>query len=122
MVEVVVTDEFERWYTDLSLDEQIPIDRVVDLLAEKGVTLDFPYSSAIEGSRYALRELRIQVKGQPYRIFYIFDRKRQAVLLLGGNKQGQDRFYEEEIPRTERIWEQYLEEQRLEDERAKRER
>jgi hypothetical protein len=122
MVEVVVTDEFERWYTDLSLDEQIPIDRVVDLLAEKGVTLDFPYSSAIEGSRYALRELRIQVKGQPYRIFYIFDRKRQAVLLLGGNKQGQDRFYEEEIPRTERIWEQYLEEQRLKDERAKRER
>jgi hypothetical protein len=39
---------------------------------------------------------------------YVFDQKRQAVLLLGGNKQTQDRFYEKEIPRAERIWEQYL--------------
>ena len=34
--------------------------RVVGLLEAKGTTLGFPYSSAMEGTRYPLRELRIQ--------------------------------------------------------------
>jgi hypothetical protein len=63
------------------------------------VSLGFPYSSAIEGSRHALRELRIQHGGRPYRVLYAFDPERQAVLLLGGDKTGHDRFYEEHVPR-----------------------
>lgn len=37
MVEVVVTGEFEAWYDGLALEEQLPIDRVVDLLEQRGV-------------------------------------------------------------------------------------
>jgi hypothetical protein len=37
--------------------------------------------------------------------------RRHAVLLLGGDKTGDDRFYETFLPRAERIWEEYLAEQ-----------
>jgi hypothetical protein len=108
VAEVVVTDEFKAWYEDLLLEEQESIFRVVTLLEGRGVSLGFPYSSAIEGSRHALRELRIQHGGRPYRVLYVFDPERQAVLLLGGDKTGHDRFYEEHVPRAEGIWERYL--------------
>ncbi|HYU34882.1 MAG TPA: type II toxin-antitoxin system RelE/ParE family toxin [Thermoanaerobaculia bacterium] len=42
------------------------------------------------------------------RIVYAFDPKRQAILILGGDKTGDDRFYERMIPRAEDIWESYL--------------
>ena len=45
---------------------------------------------------------------EPLRVFYAFDPKRQAVLILGGDKTGDDRFYETMIPRCERIWKEYL--------------
>lgn len=76
-----------------------------------GVVLGHPYSSDVRGSKYALRDLRIQHQGRPFRVFYAFDPKRKAVLLIGGDKTGRDRFYEEMIPVAERIWEQYLAEE-----------
>lgn len=42
------------------------------------------------------------------RILYAFDPKRQAVLLLGGDKTGNDRFYEEMVPGAEKLWSEYL--------------
>lgn len=112
MVEVVVTDEFREWYETLWLEEQESVFRVVTLLEGRGVSLGFPYSSAIEGSRHGLRELRIQHRGRPYRAFYAFDPQRRAVLLLGGDKSGRDRFYEEWVPRADVLWERYLAELR----------
>ena len=88
-VAVVVSDEFKGWYEDLSLGEQESV-------------------FAIEGSCHGLRELRIQHQGRPYRVLYAFDPGKRAVLLLGGDKTGRDRFYEEYIPRAEAIWERYL--------------
>lgn len=62
---------------------------VVGLLENNGPKLPFPYSSGIQPSKHSyLRELRIQYKGEPYRIFYAFDLRRVAILLLGGNKEG----------------------------------
>lgn len=46
----------------------------------------------------------------PIRVFYAFDPKRQAVLLLGADKTGRKRFYEEMIKRAEALWEEYLQE------------
>ena len=109
-IEVICTDDFESWWNDLSESEQDSVARYVRLLEERGVTLPFPYSSEIVGSRFALRELRVQSGGKPLRVFYAFDPERQAVLLVGGDKTGRDRFYEEMIPRAERIWKEYLNE------------
>ena len=80
MPEVVVTDEFKTWYEALLIDEQQSVFRVVTLLEGRGVSLGYPYSSAIEGSRHPLRELRVQHEGRPYRVLYAFDPARKAVL------------------------------------------
>lgn len=108
MVRVVGTVEFESWFLALTEGDGRAVARVVGLLEAKGVGLGFPYSSAIEGSHVALRELRAQSSGRPLRVFYIFDPKRQAVLLVGGDKTNDKRFYEAMIPRAETIWQKYL--------------
>jgi hypothetical protein len=108
VVEVVITGEFRDWYDALDASDQESVRRVVNLLEHRGVRLGEPHSSAIIGSRHALRELRIQSRGRPIRVFHAFDPQRQAVLLIAGNKAGDDRFYEVFVPRAERIWEEYL--------------
>ena len=110
MVEVLVTDEFSDWYMALAKTDSAAVDRVVGLLEVQGIQLGSPYTSQVKGSRYALRELRVQSGGKPLRVFYAFDPQRQAVLLIGGDKSGDDRFYEVFVPRAERLWEEYLDE------------
>jgi hypothetical protein len=108
--EVLATDEFRAWYEGLSETEQERVAFSVGLLEERGVTLPYPHSSAIKGASFGLRELRTQSEGDPLRTLYAFDRSRQAVLLIGGDKTGDDRFYERMIPLAEKIWSAYLEE------------
>jgi hypothetical protein len=55
-----------------------------------------------------MRELRVQSGGVPYRVFYAFDPRRTAILLLGGNKAGDDRFYDTMIPIADRLYDEYL--------------
>lgn len=107
--EVEFTDEFGDWWDALTSDEQVSIDASVRLLEAAGPRLPFPHSSGIAGSRYGhLRELRIQHAGQPYRILYAFDPRRAAILLVGGNKTGKDRWYEEHIPVADRLYDEQL--------------
>ena len=80
------------------------------LLEYRGHSLGFPYSSDIKGSRFAIRELRIQSSGHPIRVLYAFDPVRSALLLLGGDKTGNERSYEENVPRAEQLFEEHLEE------------
>lgn len=61
-----------------------------------------------------MRELRVQSGGDPYRILYAFDPRRTAILLLGGNKEGDDRFYERVVPVADRLYDGYIEEIRKE--------
>jgi len=110
VVEVIAADEFTHWYEGLDDQAADDVEVVVGLLETLGVRLGFPRSSAIEGARFALRELRVQSGGRPLRVFYAFDPKRQAVLLIGGDKTGDDRFYERMIPLSQRIWKEYLDE------------
>jgi len=107
VVEVIATDEWLAWYDDLDEQADDAMTAAVDTLRVMGVGLRAPLSSAINGSRYALRELRTQAGGRPLRTFYIFDVERAAVLLIGGDKTGDERFYDRMIPIAERIWEQY---------------
>lgn len=87
----------------------------VGLLMEFGPGLPFPYSSDIKGSRHgAMRELRAQAGGNPLRVFYAFDPRRMAILLIGGDKTGNDRFYEEFIPVADGLYDSHLDELRRE--------
>jgi hypothetical protein len=104
---VIGTDEFDAWFQGLDAQDTRAVTRTVDQLEIMGVSLGYPLSSAIKGSKIALRELRIRA-GKQIRVFYVFDVERQAVLLIGGDKVGDDRFYEVMISRSEKILADYL--------------
>jgi hypothetical protein len=57
-----------------------------------------------------MRELRIQHAGRPYRVLYAFDPRRCAILLLGGDKTGDERWYERNVPVADRLYDVYLRE------------
>ena len=108
---VEYTDEFGAWYEKLSEAIQNAIDRMVVVLEARGPQLPFPYSSGIAGSRHDhMRELRVQSRGKPIRIFYAFDPRRVAILLIGGDKTGDKYFYERMIPVADRLYDEHLKE------------
>lgn len=91
-VEIEFTDEFESWWNGLNADEQTRVRASVELLRQYGVALSFPHSSGVATSRHThLRELRVQCEGNPYRVLYAFNPLRNAILLLGGDKTGDER-------------------------------
>ena len=105
------TDQFGAWWAGLAEDEQDDITAVVELLMEHGPNLSFPYSSGVQGSRHGhMRELRVQSGGKPIRMFYAFDPRRSAILLIGGDKTGNDRFYKRYVPVADKLYDEYLEE------------
>ena len=107
---VEYTDEFDEWWASLDEGEQDSIAVSVTLLEKRGPTLPYPYSSQIQDSKHShLRELRIQYKGQPYRVLYAFDPRRIAILLIGGNKTGDNRWYETHVPLANRLYDEHLE-------------
>ena len=90
--------------------EQASIDAVVALLENYGPRLRFPYSSGISGSKHShMRELRIQHQGRPYRVLYAFDSRRYAILLFGGDKTGDNRWYDVNVPIADRLYDEHLE-------------
>ncbi|HEY4079089.1 MAG TPA: type II toxin-antitoxin system RelE/ParE family toxin [Burkholderiaceae bacterium] len=110
MWEVEYTDELGLWWAELTEAEQESIDASVRLLGAKGPNLGFPHSSEIEGSKHAhMRELRVQHAGRPYRILYAFDPRRNALLLIGGDKTGDKRWYEVHVPIADKLYDTHLE-------------
>jgi hypothetical protein len=108
---VEFTDEFEEWWDTLSADEQDSVEVAVILLEDRGPQLPYPYSSSIETSRQGhMRELRVQHRGEPYRVLYAFDPRRVAILLIGGSKAGDDRWYERFVPKADDLYDEHLEE------------
>ena len=113
--DVEYTDEFGEWWTVLAEGQQEDVTASVELLMAFGPQLPFPHSSGIEGSRHGhMRELRIQSGGKPLRVFYAFDPRRAAILLIGGDKTGHDRFYEKYVPIADDLYDIHLDELRKE--------
>lgn len=106
---VEYTDEFETWWDSLDGEEQVRVNAGVLLLQKLGPNRGSPYSTRITTSRHAqMRELRVQHRGEPYRVLYAFDPQRTAILLLGGKKTGDDRWYEKFVRRADRLYEEHL--------------
>ncbi len=115
--DVEYSNEFGDWWAKLDEIEQDNIVASVGLLAEDGPGLQFPYSSGIKESRHQhMRELRIQSGGKPIRIFYAFDPRRAAILLIGGAKTGDNRFYKRFVPVADQLYDDHLKELREEGE------
>jgi len=109
--EIEFTDEFGGWWNGLSIAEQESVRVTVELLAELGPALTRPHADTIRGSEFPnMRELRVQHEGRPYRVLYAFDPRRTGVLLIGGDKTGNPRWYREFVPAADAIYAQHLHE------------
>ncbi len=56
----------------------------------------------------------MQREGRPIRVFYAFDPRRTSILLIGGDKTGNDRFYEVYVPVADDLYDKHLNELRRE--------
>ena len=114
--DVEYTSAFGDWWEVLNEAEQESVAASVRLLEEYGPYLRYPHSSHINGSRCGhMRELRIQHEGRPYRVLYAFDPSRTALLLLGGNKGGDDRWYQQNVPRADSLHGRHIEQLKQEE-------
>lgn len=111
MWDVEFTDEFEGWWGELDEEEQESLAASVHLLSTLGPHLPRPHADTVKGSKHSnMKELRTQHQGRPIRTFFAFDPRRSAVLLIGGDKTGDDRFYQRMIPEADRLYDEHLEE------------
>lgn len=109
MFDVFFTEYFTDWLDSLTLAEKESVLHVMGVLTQYGYNLKRPHADTIKGSKLTnLKELRIQHDGNPYRAFFVFDPTRKAVLLCGGDKTGDKRFYDKMIPIAERVYSEYL--------------
>jgi len=109
MWEVEYTDEFGSWWDSLDEDEQESIAASIELLRQLGPHLPRPHADTLTGSRHTnMKELRTQHRGRQLRTFFAFDPRRYAILLIGGDKTGDERFYERMIPLADRLYDEYL--------------
>ena len=113
--EIEYTDQFEEWWDALNEEEQEDVRASVLLLEDYGISLGHPHSSRVHGSRHShMRELRVQHQGRPYRVLYAFDPLRNAILLIGGDKTGDDRWYDKYVPIADNLYDEHLNEIRRE--------
>ncbi|MCL2831970.1 MAG: type II toxin-antitoxin system RelE/ParE family toxin [Treponema sp.] len=80
------------------------------MLEEYGPQLPRPHADTLKGSSLSnLKELRSQTENHLYRVAFIFDKERKALLLIGGDKKGKNekRFYRNLIKNAEEIYRQY---------------
>jgi hypothetical protein len=108
---VLPSIQVQSWL--VALDEET-IATVLDCISEltrQGPQLGRPLVGKLSGSMIAnLKELRpITNQHGHIRIIFAFDPKRQAVLLLAGDKRGQwDKWYKKHIPIAERMFLDHL--------------
>ena len=108
---VEYTEEFGDWWDSLDVAEQRSVFASVELLRQDGPNLGRPRADRLEGSKHTnMKELRTQHRGRPYRTFFAFDPRRTAILLIAGDKTGDDRFYDRMIPKADSLFDEYLKE------------
>lgn len=63
----------------------------------------------MKGSRHGrMRELRVQRAGKPIRIFCAWDPRRVCLLLIGGDKTGDNQFYERMVAIADDLFDEHL--------------
>ncbi len=109
--EVLAHNDFAEWFAGLEAGAQNEIAAMLGVLATHGPTLGRPRVDVVKGSRFAnMKELRVQYQGEPWRILFAFDPKRRSILLVGGNKRGDKRWYTTHIPIADARFAQHLNE------------
>ncbi len=109
--EVEVTDQFRDWWVTLTVGQRVALTDRVDMLVDRGPDLGRPSVDRVHSSRHqSMKELRA-AKGGALRVLFTFDPRRQAILLLGGDKTGMwNDWYEWAVPLADDLYDDYLRE------------
>jgi hypothetical protein len=84
--DVILLEEVEHWCFTLDPDSMTAVTAAIDPLELEGPTLGRPKVDWFNGSKIrSMKELR--PAGTGLRILFIFDARRQAILLLGGRQR-----------------------------------
>jgi hypothetical protein len=112
--DIEVTDQFADWFLTLSVWEQEAIRTAIAFLEERGPGLGRPFVDTVNGSRHPnMKELR--PKPGNLRVFFAFDPRRTAIILVGGDKTDRWQvFYEAMIPYADDLYDAHLREIREE--------
>lgn len=103
------TDQISEWIKKLDEDAKEAIFKSLLILQEIGPLLGRPHVDSVKESRHKnMKELRIQNRQRLFRIFFAFDPDRKAILLVGGDKRGDKRFYEKMIPLADTLFDKHL--------------
>jgi hypothetical protein len=112
MWELQTTIQYEEWASALDEAAQDRIFAIIELLREFGPQLKRPHADTLSGSKHPnMKELRVETATQKIRIAFAFDPLRNAILLIGGEKQGvsQKLFYKQLIKLADRLFDEHLE-------------
>ncbi len=108
---VVYHDEFDPEFDALPREARLALLAATGLLEIYGPALGRPYVDTLKGSKHAnMKELRFSADGGVWRAAFAFDPKRQAIVLVAGDKSGaaQARFYKTLIAKADRRFGEYL--------------
>ena len=108
---VVFDDKFAPEFRKFPKDVQDAIFALLIKLRQFGPLLGRPDVDTLNGSRYPnMKELRLSVAPEEWRVAFAFDLKRKAVLLVGGSKSGvsQAQFYKSLIRIADERFEYHL--------------
>lgn len=108
--EVNFTDEFGTWWDGLTTEQQEDVAARVELLEQHGPSLGRPVVDRVTASSFHnMKELRCSSDGA-LRALFAFHPRREAILLLGGDKTGNwEAWYREAIPQADQLYADYLE-------------
>ena len=99
------------WLASLDNDSQAQVVAAIELLQERGPQLGRPVVDTVSRSRHRnMKELRPGSSGRSeLRVLFAFDRRRQAILLIAGDKAGNwQRWYARNIPRADDLFDEHL--------------
>jgi hypothetical protein len=101
------TDEFDQWWETLTESHQEEVVASIRYPEQLGPSTGRPTVDTVKGSRHPnMKELRVT---QTIRIFFAFDPRRVATLLIGGDKAGKaKRFYRQMVSRADKIYDAHL--------------
>ena len=100
-------------YREFAPSVQDEIAAMAELLSTVGPSLKRPHADTLKGSSFAnMKELRFDADNGVWRLAYVFDPERKAILLVAGDKSGvsSKRFYKALIVKADTRFASHLDE------------
>jgi hypothetical protein len=103
-------EEFLSEFRQYSENVRRRVYSLIEMLKAFGPQLGRPQVGTLKGSKHSnMKELRFDADDSAWRVAFSFDSRRNAILLVGGDKSGvsKDKFYRSLIENADRRFDQH---------------